>query len=103
MITTILTGLPQAPAANYSTIILMFAVFAVAYFFMIRPQQKKQKEVAKWRDSLQKGDKVMTAGGVYAQVKSTEGSILVVEIARGIEIRVEKAFVMRDPSDSVQK
>ena len=103
MITTILTSVPVPPSTNFTSIILMFAVFAVAYFFMIRPQQKKQKEVAKWRDSLQKGDKVMTSGGVYGKVNSTDGSILIIEIARGVEVRVERAFVMRDPSDSIQK
>ena len=61
---------------NMSFLIMMVLIFAVMYFFMIRPQQKKQKEIAKWRESIQKGDKVVTVGGIYgvvAEVKPSYG------------------------------
>lgn len=96
----------QATAAapqDYTMILMMVAVFAVMYFFMIRPQQKKQKEITKWRDALQKGDKVLTAGGVYGIIKATEGSIVHLEISRDVEIKIDRGFLMRDPSDIQKK
>lgn len=93
-------ALQGTPAGFDPTMIfMMIAVFAVMYFFMIRPQQKKQKEVARWREALQKGDNVLTAGGIYGKIKSVDGSILILEIAKEVEIKIDRAFVMKDPSD----
>ncbi len=103
MTTTVFLAAAAPAGGNMSMLLMMVAIFAVFYFFMIRPQQKKQKEIAKWRDALQKGDKVMTAGGIYGTVKSTEGSILVLQVSATTDIKVDRAFVMRDPSDAVQK
>ena len=51
-------------AGTYSTLIMLVLIFVVFYFFMIRPQMKKQKEIKKFRDSIKEGDKVITAGGI---------------------------------------
>ncbi len=100
---TIMLQAAAAQGSNFSMIIMMVAIFAVMYFFMIRPQQKKQKEITKWRESIQKGEKVITNGGIYGKVKGTDGGVLIIEIAKDIEIRVDRNFVMRDASDAVQK
>lgn len=92
-----------AAGGNYTMLIMMVAIFAVMYFLMIRPQQKKQKEIVKWRNALQKGDKVLTAGGIYGKIKSVEDNVLTIEVAHEVEIRVDKNMVMRDPSDVLGK
>ena len=76
-------------------ILMMVAIFAIMWFFMIRPQQKKQKEIQKWRNSITVGTNVVTAGGIYGVVRGiTEAdNILEVEIANGVRIRVDRNSV----------
>ncbi|MEG2758666.1 MAG: preprotein translocase subunit YajC, partial [Rikenellaceae bacterium] len=66
---TLFVTMQAQGGSGWSSLLMIGALFVVMYFFMIRPQQKKQKELAKFRDSLQKGDKILTAGGIYATVK----------------------------------
>ena len=84
-------------------IIMMLAVFAVMWFFMIRPQQKKQKEIQKFQNALQEGTKVVTGGGIYGEVKKIDlaTNIVSVEIAKGVVIRVDKAYVFADATSNV--
>ena len=84
-------------------IIMMVAVFAVMCFFMIRPQQKKQKEIQKFQNALQEGTKVVTGGGIYGEVKKIDlaTNIVSVEIAKGVVIRVDKAYVFADATSNV--
>ena len=65
------------------------------WFFMIRPQQKKQKEIQKWRNSITVGTNVVTAGGIYGVVRGINeaDNILEVEIANGVRIRVDRNSV----------
>lgn len=72
---------------------LMVGVFAIIYFFMIRPQQKKQKELQEQRDALSKGDRIITAGGIHGEIKDIKENQFVVEIAHGVNIRVDKGSV----------
>lgn len=83
---------------------MMVLIFGVMYLLMIRPQQKKQKELNKFRDALKKGDKVITAGGIYATVKSVEeNNTIMVEVDSNVTLRIDKSMIMRDPSDMAQK
>lgn len=81
-----------------STIIMFGAIFVVMYFFMIRPQQKRQKELTKQRDALQKGDRVVTSGGIFGVVKEAHEATFVIEIADGVRITVDRnsVFVATD-------
>ena len=88
-----------AAGSGWSSLLMIAALFVVMYFFMIRPQQKKQKELAKFRNSLQKGDKVLTAGGIYGTVKDVKEATVTMEIANDVNIKIDKVMVMRDPSD----
>ena len=83
---------------DYSFLIMMVAIFAIMYFFMIRPQQKKQKEIRKFQNALAEGTKVVTGGGVYGTVKRVdlEANTVDVEIARGVVITVAKGYVFAD-------
>ena len=75
---------------DYSFLIMMVAIFAIMYFFMISPQNKKQKEIQNFRKNLEIGQEVITAGGIYGKVKDIEDSVVVLEIASGVKIKIDK-------------
>lgn len=82
--------------------LLMVAVFVIMWLFMIRPQQKKQKEADKFRKNLQKGDKVVTIGGIYGIVKNVRDDSVDIEIdsSNHVTIRVAKAALEKDFSEA---
>lgn len=84
------------PLVTFLPLILVFVVF---YFFMIRPQMKKQKELTTFRSAISKGDKVITTGGIYGKVIDVTDNIVTIEIANDVKVRVDKNAVLRDPSD----
>ena len=75
-------------------VVLMIAIF---YFFLIRPQTKQAKKEQAYRDSLQKGDRVMTAGGVHVSVVSVNGAKATVEAAPGVRMTVQTATLQPIP------
>lgn len=83
---------------NMTFLVMMVAIFVIMWFFMIRPQQKKQKEIRKFQNSLAEGTKVVTGGGVYGTVKRVDlqANTVDVEIARGVVITVAKGYVFAD-------
>ena len=86
-----------------STLFMLIAIIAVFYFFMIRPQQKKQKELQKSRESMTTGDKVVTAGGIHGRIKEVGDTWFLVEVADGVRIKFEKTSVYASSKDvSVQ-
>ena len=100
----LLTIMLQAQGqADYSFLIMMVAIFAIMYFFMIRPQNKKQKEIANFRKSLEVGQSVITAGGIYGKVKEIEDSTVVVEIASGVKIKVDRNSIFADAQSQAVK
>ena len=68
-------------------------------FLIMRPQQKKQKELVKFRDSLQKGDKVVTIGGIYGTVAEIKERVVLLEVDNNVKIRVDKSSLVKDISD----
>ena len=89
------------PAGNpYGNIILLVGIVVVFYFFMIRPQMKRQKEARKFREGLKDGDKVVTIGGMYGKIKSIkENNVATVEIAEGVVVKMDKSALVADASD----
>lgn len=81
----------------------MILMFVVLYFFMVRPQQKKQKEIVKWRESLRRGDKIVTVGGIYGTIAEVKDTFLVVEVDNNVRIRVDKSSVVKDITDAQNK
>ena len=79
---------------------MMILIFVVFYFFMIRPQTKKQKELQKQRESMKKGDKVVTAGGIYGDIKEVQDTTFIITIAKDVTIKVIKESVFADASDA---
>jgi len=86
----VLTIMLQAGGGNFSMIIMMVAIFAIMYFFMIRPQQKKQKEIMNFRNNLTVGQEVVTAGGIYGKIKELDVTTVTLEIASGVKIKIDR-------------
>ncbi len=78
----------------------LVAIIVVFYFFMIRPQMKRQKETQKFRDALQKGDKVVTTGGIYGRIDEIKDQIIFLEVAPNLKLKVDKSVVLKDMSDA---
>ena len=95
---------PQAENANplvsFLPLILVFVVF---YFFMIRPQVRKQKELTSYRSTLSKGDKIVTSGGIYGRVTDVKDTTVTVDVGDGMLLRIDKSAVLKDASDIQQK
>jgi preprotein translocase subunit YajC len=87
------------PGMNMSFILMMVAMIAIFYFFMIRPQQKRQKELQKAREAMKTGDKVIIAGGIHGRIKEIDETTVLVEIADGVRIRVDKTSVFASSAD----
>ena len=88
------------PLITFLPLILVFVVF---YFFMIRPQMKKQKDMNNYRNSLQKGDKVVTTGGIYGRISEVRDNFVMMEVGGDVKLKVDKSALIRDPSDTEQK
>ena len=80
---------------QYSGLLMIVALFAIMYFFMIRPQQKRQKEIQNFRNSITVGQAVVTAGGIYGVVKQIDenDNTLKIEVANGVCIKVDRNSV----------
>ncbi|PKP06273.1 MAG: preprotein translocase subunit YajC [Bacteroidetes bacterium HGW-Bacteroidetes-5] len=95
----ILQQTAEAGSGNWSFLVMMGLIFVVMYFFMIRPQQKKQKELAKFRSSLEKGDKVVTLGGIYGVIVEVKEQYVLVEVDSNVKLRIDKSAIVKDISD----
>ena len=92
----LMTVLLQAGGSSLSFIIMMSAIFAIMYFFMIRPQNKKQKEIMNFRKNLEVGQSVVTAGGIYGKIRELEDNVVVLEIAPTVKIRIDRNSIFAD-------
>ena len=101
--TILLQAQTQGAGGSMWITILMFALLIVVfYFFLIRPQSKRQKEVRKFQDSLENGKSVITQGGIYGKIKEVKDNYVILEIAEGVKIKVNKnmLFDATDPSSA---
>ena len=88
---------------QWSFWIMMILIFVVFYFFMIRPQTKRQKELQIQREAMKKGDKVVTAGGIYGEIKEVQDSTFIITIAKDVTIKVSKESVFADAAEAQQE
>lgn len=95
---TVLFQAPVAAGGGGMMWILLIAMFAIMYFFMIRPQNKKQKEIANFRKSLQVNQHVVTAGGIHGVIKELNDDYVMLEIASNVRIKIEKNSIFADAS-----
>ncbi len=100
--TNIVIAAQAAQGSGMSMILMMVAIFAIMYFFMIRPQQKKQKEIQKFQNELTEGTPVITGGGIYGTVKSIDlaKNTVDVKIARDVIVTVDKNYVFKDTAST---
>lgn len=88
----------QSGGSAWSGMVMIVAMIVIFYFFMIRPQNKKQKELKKARESMKKGDKIVSAGGIHGRIKELKDNVVMMEVAPGVVIKIDKASVFADPT-----
>lgn len=88
-------GQPQGAGSGASWIMII-AMFVIMWLFMIRPQRKQQKELEKFRNSLKRGDKVVTAGGIYGTVDEIKDRTVLIKVDGEVKLRVDKNSLVRD-------
>jgi preprotein translocase subunit YajC len=96
----------QAAAPDFSMLIVFGLIFVIFYFMIIRPQQKRQKERQKMLDALEKGDKILTAGGIYGTVVGIEDKTVLVQIADNVKVKVDRGSVgsvLKEANPEVKK
>jgi preprotein translocase subunit YajC len=98
MIATILL---QAGGAGYGQFIMMGLIILVFYFFMIRPQMKKQKDQKKYVDELKKGDKVVTSAGIHGKIADIADTFFLIEIDNGVKVKFDKASISLEASKAL--
>ena len=86
-------GQGEAGGGGTSMLIMLVAIFAIFYFLMIRPESKRRKERQEMIDSLQRGDKVVTIGGLYGDVQDVHDDRVVIKIAEGLKVEVAKTAI----------
>ena len=98
VLTAILLQDTGAGGNQWTGFIMILAMVVIFYFFMIRPQNKKQKELKKAREAMKKGDKVITAGGIHGRIKDISDNVILMEIAPNVTIKIDKTSVFADLS-----
>lgn len=83
---------------GFLPLILIIVVF---WFFMIRPQMKRQKELKNFRDALKKGDKIVTTGGIYGKVVEIGDYYIIMEVEGQNRLKIDKSAVIKDMTDAV--
>jgi len=95
----LLMGQPAEGQSPYTSFIMLMLIVVVFYLFMIRPQMKRQKDLRKYRDALQKGDKVVTTGGIYGKVDGIKDNYIIVEVDNNVKLKIDKSAILKDSSD----
>lgn len=106
---TLLQAQASAPAAQGQSAgggmgfwLMIILMLVVMWLFMIRPQRKQQKEMENFRNSLKKGDKVVTAGGIYGTVQEIQDRTVLIKVDGDVKLRVDKNSIQRDFTDGAQ-
>ena len=103
MLNLFLQANPQAQGSGASMWIMLALIFLVMWFFMIRPQRKQQKELEQMRNSLKKGDKVITAGGIYGIVADVDERTVLIKVDDNVKLRVDKTSIQKDMTDQANQ
>jgi preprotein translocase subunit YajC len=87
--------------SGFSSLIFLVVIFVVFYFFFIRPQVKRTKEQKKYRENLQKGQKIITIGGIHGRIVELQETTVTIEVEGGVRLRLEKSAVAADSQDQL--
>jgi preprotein translocase subunit YajC len=88
---------------QYGMWFLILGMIVIMYLFMWRPEQKRRKQMQQFRDGLKKGDKIITAGGIYGVIKEVNETSLLIEVDSNVTLRIDKNMVVGDPSQGVMQ
>jgi preprotein translocase subunit YajC len=88
---------------QYGMWFMILAMIAIMYFFMWRPESKRRKQMQQFRDGLKKGDKIITAGGIYGVIKEVHETSLLIEVDSNVTLRIDKNMVVGDPAQGVMQ
>ena len=99
---TLMQAAQPAQGGGWSMWVMLLLLFVVMWFFMIRPQRKQQKELENFRNSLKKGDKVVTIGGIYGTVSEIKENSVLIEVDNNVKIRVSKQALVKDFTEPQQ-
>lgn len=102
MIKSLFIALQAQGGFDIKSIGMLVAMAAVFYFFMIRPQMKKQKELANFRAELKKGDKIITTGGIYGKISDMTETTITLEVQDGSKMKVDKSAIVKDMTDAAK-
>lgn len=94
---------PEQGQSPIMSLIFLFLIFIIFYFFMIRPQMKKQKELRNFRQQLKSGDKVITAGGIFGKIIDIKDNIVTLEVDNNVRIKVDINSIYRDYTEVESK
>jgi len=102
MIQTILLMTPaEGQGSGYQSLIFLGLIMVVFYFFFIRPQAKKAKDLKKFREALKKGDKIVSIGGIHGKIVEVQETTFTIEVEDGSRLRMEKSAIAGDASDQL--
>ena len=90
----------RAAGGGMSLLLMLALMFLVMWLFMIRPQRQQQKKLEEMRNSLKKGDKVVTAGGIYGTVADVDERTVLVKVDGEVKLRVDKSSIQKDLSEA---
>ena len=90
-------------AQGWGQFVPLILIVVVFYFFMIRPQVKKQKEAKKFMENIQKGDKIVTIGGIHGKIHEVQDNGFIIEIADGVRVKVLKTAISMDGSAALNQ
>ncbi len=101
LLSVVLMGAPTqgGQSSPWSSLVPLLLIMVVFYFFLIRPQMKRQKELKTFRESLKKGDRIITAGGIYGKINNISDHFITVDVGNNILLKVDKNSVLRDTTD----
>jgi len=106
--TDLLTILLMAPqqkggeGSGWMSFLPLILIIVVFYFFFIRPQMKKSKDQKKFRESLQKGQKVVTIGGIHGRIVEIQDTTVTLEVENNIRFRLEKSAIASSTADKIE-
>src|SRR5262245_53798066 len=98
---TLLNILLQVPGGGTEMMVMIGLMIVVFYFFMIRPQMRKVKLEKAYRDKVQKGDKIVTIGGIHGKIVDVDNTTFLVEVDNNVKLRIEKNAVAVDATKAL--
>ncbi len=96
----LMAGSEGGEGGGGAQLLFLVLIIGVFYFFMIRPQMRKQKELRKFRESLAKGDKIVTTGGIYGKIAEIKDNIVIIEVEDKMRLRIDINAVIKDMTDA---